>query len=400
MFNYLTSLGLFSGFLFSAVSCLANSGEFSGHFGLEGNYFLNAPLFDEQDHHSASVSGYFEYYQDFKESNQRIALTGFARIDSADEKRSHADIRELYWWAAVDFGEISLGVKQVSWGVTESVHLVDIINQDDLVENLDREQKLGQPMAQAQFFLNDSTFSFFILPYFREKQYPSSGARLRAGVPILDDVVYQSDKEERHLDYAMRWSSYFGIWDFGVSYFSGTNRDPILLPVFGDGNLLGLRPHYQQIQQTGLDIQATLGAWLWKLEVISIDEQDYARNTAAAGGLEYTLFTIGHSNADLGVIAEYQFDDRIDTRQTTSQNDFVAGIRLALNDVDASELLVIVSQDLDHSNRFISIEGSRRYTDDWRIELEARFFSQIERDTLEYDLRDDDYIRLEAKRYF
>lgn len=384
----------------ACVSVLASANDFSGNLGLEGNYFIDSPNYEEQDYHSGSISAYFEYFKDNGAGDQRFVVAGFGRLDSADKKRSHADFRELYWKKDISFGELSAGMKQVSWGVTESVHLVDIVNQDDLVENLDREQKLGQPMVQAQVFIKDSTLDFYILPYFREKQYPSSGARLRASIPILDEAAYQSSKEERHLDFAIRWSSYIGIWDFGISHFGGTNRDPILLPVFNDDVLLGLQPHYQQIQQTGLDIQATVGAWLWKLEAISVDEQDYGRNTAVAGGLEYTFYTLARSNADFGVITEFQFDDRTGIRQTTSQNDFVLGARLAFNDVDATELLTIVSQDLDYSNRFVSIEGSRRFTDDWRIELEARFFDEIESGTLEYDLRDDDYIQLEVKRYF
>ena len=39
-----------------------------------------------------------------------------------------------------------LGLRKVYWGVTESQHLVDVINQTEGVENLDGEDKLGQPM--------------------------------------------------------------------------------------------------------------------------------------------------------------------------------------------------------------------------------------------------------------
>ena len=39
-----------------------------------------------------------------------------------------------------------MGIDKVFWGVIESRHLVDYINQTDGVEDVDGEDKLGQPM--------------------------------------------------------------------------------------------------------------------------------------------------------------------------------------------------------------------------------------------------------------
>ncbi|WNO07512.1 hypothetical protein [Teredinibacter sp. KSP-S5-2] len=396
-FKALQFLGSMS-FYFVAQVVYAN--DFSAYLGLEARYFFNEPLWLEQDEHSASLSGYFEYYKDLGEGGQRVVVSGFGRVDSADDNRTHLDAREAYWWADLSGAELFLGVRKIFWGVTESIHLVDVINQDDLVENIDGEDKLGQPMLEAQFIRDWGTIDVFVLPYFREKTFPSESARLRAGVPILDDAVYQSDKEEHHVDLALRWSTYVDIWDIGISHFSGTNRDPLLLPHVVDGVFVGLMPHYQQIEQTGLDVQATINAWLLKLEAISVHEEEYGRNTALVGGIEYTFFTLGDTNMDLGVIAEYQFDDRIGVRKRSGQNDIALGARLAFNDVDATEFLAIFSQDLDDSNQFVSFETSKRFTDNWRVELEARFFNHIENGTMEYDLREDDYLQLEVRRYF
>ena len=50
------------------------------------------------------------------------------------------------------------GVRRVFWGVAESNHLVDVINQTDAIENPDQEDKLGQPM------LNLAYVEYFCLP--------------------------------------------------------------------------------------------------------------------------------------------------------------------------------------------------------------------------------------------
>jgi hypothetical protein len=49
---------------------------------------------------------------------------------------------------------------------------VDIINQTDLVENIDGEDKLGQPMVHFSYFGDWGVVDFFLLPYLRERTYP------------------------------------------------------------------------------------------------------------------------------------------------------------------------------------------------------------------------------------
>ncbi len=391
-------------FIFFGFSLLASlkvfGNDISGYIGAELRYFPSSPVFSGQSSHNDSLTGYFEAYRDFNDGDQRIALTAFARVDSEDNQRSHADIRELYWWQNFDAFELYVGARKIFWGVTESVHLVDIVNQSDTLENIDTEDKLGQPMIQVVTVQDWGTLEAFILPYFREREFPGKKSRLRPGLPVLDEALFQDDDEQAHTDYALRWSHYVDVWDFGVSYFSGTNRSPVFVPVFNNGQVIALQPYYAQINQVGVDLQATIEAWLFKLETILVDEQGYGNYEALAGGIEYTFYTIASSNADLGLIAEYQFSSADGAREPIAQNDIVLGGRWAFNDLDASEVLFLVSQDLDHSNRFYSLELSRRLNDDWKLEAEFRVFDRIEPGTPEFDLRDDDYLQLELRRYF
>ena len=368
---------------------------------MEARVFASEPLFEGQEDHSGSVSANLEYYQDFDDGYQQFVFTGFGRVDSADDERTYVDLRELYWWKDFNQVELFIGARKVFWGVTESVQIVDIINQTDVVENINRDEKLGQPMVQLVFEQDWGTLEAFVLPYFREQTFPGAEGRLRPGLPIIEPAQYQSTDEESHVDLALRWSHYFSVWDIGLSHFSGTSRDPIFLPVFNDASdPIGLVQFYPLIEQTGLDLQATVGAWLWKLELASLYQKDAQRNTRAAGGLEYTFFTVGGGNSDIGVIAEYQFDDRPEPIASIAQNDLALGMRWALNDIDGSEFLFIYSRDLDSSNTFVSAEVSRRITDRWKIEAQAITFIDIEPDTLEFDLRDDDHLQIEMRYYF
>lgn len=386
--------------LLICAAAKAQANEFYGYLGGEARYFFDDPLYPGQEDNNVSLSGYLEYYHDYDDRRQRLAATAFGRYDSADPNRSHLDLRELYWWGDLRSMQIFAGVRKVFWGVAESLHLVDVINQDDLVENIDQEDKLGQPMVQALWETDWGTFQAFALPYFRDKLYPGEQGRLRPALPIMDDPLFASGAERKHLDLALRWSHYFGVWDVGLSHFSGTNRDARFVPVYEAGVPVGLRPYYSQIEQTGLDAQATISSWLWKLELISVRDRDIGRYTAAVGGFEYTWYSLGKTNWDLGVVTEYQFDDRGGDYEVMNQNDVAAGLRWSLNDLAGTQVLALVSQDLEHDNRFYSLEASRRLTDDWEFSLEARAFSRIEMGTPEYDFRDDDYLQAELKFYF
>lgn len=380
------------------LSVFANEGR--GYVAFQNRYFWQQALYPEQTDNQASIAGWYEYYRDNAAGNQRFNFSVFGRLDAEDDERSHVDVRELYFWRAQEDFEFYLGVRKIFWGVTESAHLVDIINQDDLLENPDGEEKLGQPMLQLISQRDWGLLELFVLPWFREKQYSGSEGRLRPALPILDEALYQSGAEEKHVDVAFRWSHYFSVWDIGLSHFSGTSRDPFFTPVIDGGAATALQANYQQIEQTGLALQATVEAWLYKLEAISIDERDYGRNSAATFGAEYTFFSVAASNTDLGVIAEYQWDDRSGLRQQLAQNDVAFGLRWAFNDLDGSEVLALVNQDLDYSNRFYSLELSRRITDNLKVEAEARIFSQMEAGTFEYQLRQDDYLQIELRYYF
>ena len=82
---------------------------------------------------------------------------------------------------------------RVFWGVTESQHLVDIINQTDLVEHPNKESKLGQPMAHLTFSAEWGILEFFALTYHRARTYPGRHGRLRSAIPIDEEhVSYES----------------------------------------------------------------------------------------------------------------------------------------------------------------------------------------------------------------
>jgi hypothetical protein len=220
---------LLAGLMFIGIYTSPSSGgELTADLGLESNLFAERALTKGPGQLTGSASLSFEYYIERYEQNEQIIIAPFARVDLEDGKRSHADLREFYWQKSVSDFEFQLGFRRVFWGVTELVHLVDIINQTDLVENIDGEDKLGQPMIQSNWMSGYGTFSFYWLPYFRERTFPGTDGRLRPSVPIdQDNATYESDEEQWHQDWALRWINTLGQFDIGLAYFNGLNREDL-----------------------------------------------------------------------------------------------------------------------------------------------------------------------------
>ncbi|RVU39732.1 hypothetical protein EOI86_03330 [Hwanghaeella grinnelliae] len=374
--------------------------EFAGSTSAELRFFPESPQFTDQDDRKLELSVAIEPEFRLFWDRERLTFIPFFRYDPADhEGRTHGDIRELSLYVERDDWDVTAGIGKVFWGVAESRHLVDIINQADLVENSDEEDKLGQPMVNLNLLRDWGTLGVFVLPGFRERTFPGDEARLRGPLPVdTDRPIYESAAEEHHVDAALRYKQVIGDFDLGLSYFHGTSREPELVQSIGSDGRPVLRPRYEIIDQVGLDVQATMDAWLWKLEAIhrSGAGDPFA---AAVGGFEYTLFGVSDSAADLGLLAEYHYDGRGDDAPATIfDNDIFLGTRLALNDTDATEFLAGVIVDQREGEVLALLEAERRITERWFAEVEARFFFNADRGTSA--VQDDGHVLLRISRYF
>lgn len=375
--------------------------RWSGELVLEGRWFPDEGV-QGQPRENLSLSIEPELDVRWDEGDQLLRFVPFVRLDQQDEERSHFDLRELYWQRVWRSWELAVGVRELFWGVTESVHLVDIVNQTDLVEDLDGEQKLGQPMVQASWIGRRGTLDLFLLAGFRERTFPGEDGRLR-GEPVVDTdrPLYESSSEDDHVDWALRWSHSVGPFDLGVYHFEGTGRDPDFVSESTDSGGV-LRPFYGQIEQTGLDVQATLGPWLLKLEAI---HRQNSRESfeALVGGFEFTFFDLAGSGADVGLLAEYFEDGRWEAGGVppgAQPPTLFVGTRLALNDVQSTELLVGAAQSLEDDTLFLNVEGSRRLGSSWRLILRSRSFLGTDPLHPFAPLRRDDYLQLGLSRFF
>ncbi len=384
----------------------------------------------------------------------------FAREDERDENRTHADVREALLTLVLNSVEIQAGIGRVFWGVTEAQHIVDVVNQDDFVENIDGEDKLGQPMVAFKWYSPFGDFSAYALPYFRSREFNADNAR-----PQLPVAVYEEDEQfehpdgNKHVDYALRWKHYLGPVDIGLSWFKGTARAPRLEPCYRSGTsranadgssldtpncdlesgipsappalllvvndtlaLLGLAessadqqtaleqeilsqvslvPFYDQSEQIGIDLQYTVGPAAFKLEAVS--RQQLGEHFLIADvGLEYTFSAIFGSDADVSIVAEYLYDERAEDDRfiATFDDDVFIGSRIGLNNTADTQMLGGVIVDRNHGSKIYSLEATQRLSDSTLLGLETRFVSDVGADDPINIAEHEDSVRLTLSLFF
>jgi len=386
--------------------------EFYGSAGGEVNFFFEEPRFPGLENHNFSFFAEPTFYAEWEDGDLSATFTPFARFDSEDAERTHFDIRELKLDYISGDWEFTVGIDTVFWGKTEAARVVDIINQTDILEDLDEEDSLGQPMIRVGRQFDFGTVQGFYLPYFRKRQFPGEDGRLRVGLPVEESLERIDVNGGRFApSFALRYDGVFGGADVGLSAFHGVSRDPGFEPVVvqlaapgAQPQVVGLAPVYDRITQVGFDGQFTDDATLYKAEAIyrtgqtnlNGNERDYV---AASGGIEHTLYQV-FDNADLGIIAEYAWDSRGRDATTTFNNDVILGLRLALN--DEADTSFLVTSAIDHRDEVATfrLEAQRRVADGLIAEVEGTLFVNGDDDPLGSDLQDDSFVRFKLTYFW
>ena len=381
--------------------------EYSGRLGIESRSFTEPALHPSQKGSGGSIV--LEpnlYIENTQGSSWSFNLVPFFRIDSADSDRSHSDLREAYFLWFGEAGdasewELRLGVDRLFWGVAESNHLVDIVNQTDLVDHPYGEIKLGQLMAHLTFSGDWGMAEIFGMPHHRLRTYPGREGRLRSQFFVDNKLAtYENRAEQQHVDWAARYSRSIGSADIGISVFDGTSREPNLKLSQNDDGEDILIPHYEQIRQFGLDALIVAGPWLLKLEAIrrtgARDLRGKENNYSAyiLGG-EYTLYSILDSAVDLTLFSEWNKDERGVNSTDDLNNDFFLAGRFMFNDVQNTAITVAAVKDTELDTSTLTIEFERRLSDQWELDVEWVEFLEVDKkDIVVYGSRNDSYVAL------
>ena len=186
--------------------------------------------------------------------------------------------------------------------------------------------------------------------------------------------------------------------------FLGYSRSPSVDILLVDGKLQ-FEPNYQRVRQIGGTIQKTSDATLYKLEwVAKVGQKDakLKRSSyfASVIGFEHTLYKSIGDSGDVGLIMEYNYDNRRSRSSDTLQDDiFIAG-RLTLNDSDDTQMLFGSIIDLDGDGQIYQLDFGRRLNDSLTFGIKGSIYQNGKYNSNIYILRQDSWVEINLKQYF
>lgn len=281
----------------------------------------------------------------------------FANWDSADDHRRYADIRQAKLSARWGNIRAAAGVDTFFWGVSESINLVNVINQSDIRESLDSKVKQGQTFASLSYRLDAGEIGLYFLPTFSARQFP---LRPAYGLPISDSNHYQDN--EKNGGIAARGLFYLDDFEFAVGYFNGTRRDPLLIR---QPQAAELTPFYLQTETLLFDAVYLSDSLTYKWEFKTGRELD-SGFVASNIGIEYPIYALEETLQELVVIAEYVFDDRGDRAESHGQNDLFLGTKFEFAE-NSGQIRLLYSYDMDNGSQYAEASCQYRLNDYLRI---------------------------------
>lgn len=364
-----------------------------GHLGVEARYFPEDPLFEEQSAASTlpSVLGSLDWSADLTR-DIRFDLSAFMRAASHTENDVTGDIREAVIRSRIKAVDFKLGVLQENWSVLEAWNPVDLLNQRDMVEDFQGEVKLGQPGVSATTFWQDLVISAWILPYTRERRIAEGEDRLRTLPAPIHDSIFEDGQSDS--SFALRAQYRLGDFDVALSQFQGHTREPIYQPVLQQWNLVGFDELYEEVSQTGLELQYVAGDTVLKAEVIN--QTGGADSFVGSGiGSETTFNQIRGGFASMTAYVEAYYDTRNELAPLTPfQRDVFVGIRYNTNNVHDALVDVRYTHDVEFHSDLIDIRASRRLGDAQTLSAQLLIPQSVSDDPALQGFENDPYLKL------
>ena len=322
------------------------------------------------------------------------------RISGGTAGEGTIDFREANVTTRLGDADILIGSTILFWGKVESYNPVDVVNAKDFGRGILRSEKRGAPMLRLSWPAGTGQLRLLAID-FTENIYPGLTSRERPALPIAKEASYSGGAKREDIANAVRWSGYFGDIDLGISWFRGTGLSPRLLPQ-ADGTL---KPDYSRITQAGLDIQ-----YLWhdsalKVELVrrsgQYDRLGTARNYhAGVVGIEHNLFGVMDSGHDIVLIGEYAGDSRRGLTHSGFQNDLTVGTRWLWNDIEDTEMLGLLTRDLDNGAQTTTVSIDRRINDQLTFKASARGTSRYASDPNSAAFRRDSAVNMALTYWF
>jgi len=331
--------------------------SFSGSAGLSASYSYakDAPADKTQADWSGltKLRPYFSLTWDAKlGENWKTRISGKAFYDFAygmkdsetfsdevlSELEKEAELREIYLEGS-PFGnlDIKLGKQIVSWGVANSLRVVDVLNPTDDREfgMTDLEDiRLPINMTKLDYYIGDLKLEAVAVHEIKFNKSAPFGSDFNPSTQKLNEVIPESSAE--NTEYGLALIGTFSGWDASLhwaQYFDDTAHFKITKVTFipGVGVVPTLEQRHSRLTMGGVTLSIPFGNFLWKAEAAKLQGMEFAlvtdktfARTDVLVGSEYSGWSDTSLTLEFGVQHLNDFDVKLEESPDSQLEDRIA----------------------------------------------------------------------------
>ncbi len=332
-------------------------GGFSGSAGLNASYSYakDAPADKTQADWSGltKLRPYFSLTWDAKlGENWKTRISGKAFYDFAygmkdsetfsdevlSELEKEAELREIYLEGS-PFGnlDIKLGKQIVSWGVANSLRVVDVLNPTDSREfgMTDLEDvRLPIAMTKLDYYIGDLKLEAVAVHEIKFNKSAVFGSDFNPSTQKINEVIPESSAE--NTEYGLALIGTFSGWDASLHWaqvFDDTAHFKItsitVIPVVG--TVPTLEQRHSRLTMGGATLSIPSGNFIWKAEAAKLQGMEFAlvtvktfSRTDVLVGSEYSGWSDTSLTLEFGVQHLNDFDVKLEESPDSQLEDRIA----------------------------------------------------------------------------
>jgi len=254
------------------------------------------------------------------------------------ELEKEAELREIYLEGS-PFGnlDIKLGKQIVSWGVANSLRVVDVLNPTDSREfgMTDLEDvRLPIAMTKLDYYIGDLKLEAVAVHEIKFNKSAVFGSDFNPSTQKINEVIPESSAE--NTEYGLALIGTFSGWDASLhwaQYFDDTAHFKITKVTFipGLGAVPTLEQRHSRLTMGGATLSIPSGNFIWKAEAAKLQGMEFAlvtdktfSRTDVLVGSEYSGWSDTSLTLEFGVQHLNDFDVKLEESPDSQLEDRIA----------------------------------------------------------------------------
>jgi hypothetical protein len=254
------------------------------------------------------------------------------------ELEKEAELREIYLEGSPFRNlDIKFGKQIVSWGVANSLRVVDVLNPTDSREfgMTDLEDvRLPIAMTKLDYYIGDLKLEAVAVHEIKFNKSAVFGSDFNPSTQKINEVIPESSAE--NTEYGLAVFGTFSGWDASLhwaQYFDDTAHFKITKVTFvpGVGAVPTLEQRHSRLTMAGTTLSIPSGNYLWKAEAAHLQGMEFAlvtdktfSRTDVLVGTEYSGWSDSSLTLEFGVQHLNDFDVKLEESPDSQLEDRIA----------------------------------------------------------------------------